>query len=556
MGARSRREQAAKLDEARAGLRTGHSQRRLSQKCDLPRTTLRRWCERKPPADVPPVLAAFFESEEGLEWLHRQVIAAHLVITLLAGAGIRLVCRFLELSGLAQFVAASYGSQQKANLALEEAVLVYAQQQCHTLAEGMPERRITACEDETYHPQVCLVGLEPVSNFILLERYAEDRSAATWTQALDEALRGLRVEVVQGCSDEAKGLLRHVEKDLGAHHSPDLFHVQHEISKATGFSLARQSREAEAEVARAQAQLDAQRQARTNHERKRPRGRPPAVAQRIARALAALVQAERQRDRAQEQQARAREILHEIGDAYHPYDVQSGQAQSPQRLNERFAACWKQLAELAEQASLPQRARERIAKAKRVTTQLLATLRFYATTVEAKVEALNLAPEIEAAVHRQLIPAIYLERVAERSGKAEARRSLLRTSTELLAPLRQDDSPLAGLDKPTLRNIETVAGECADLFQRSSSCVEGRNGQLSLHHHGRHRLSDRRLAALTAIHNYFVRRPDGTTAAERFFGKPPDPLFDYLRAHLEPPPRPARKRPRPERRSYLLPVAA
>ena len=50
------------------------------------------------------------------------------------------------------------------------------------------------------HPQICLVGLEPVSNFILLERYAEDRSAATWTQALDEALRGLRVEVVQGCS--------------------------------------------------------------------------------------------------------------------------------------------------------------------------------------------------------------------------------------------------------------------------------------------------------------------------------------------------------------------
>ncbi len=556
MAGRSRREQAAKLTQAKAGLQAGHSQRRLSEECDLPRTTLRRWCGRKPPSEVPAALAAFFESEEGLEWLHRQVIAAHLVIALLAGAGIRLVCRFLELSGLAPFVATSYGSQQKVNAALEEAVLAYAQQQRQALAEGMPERRITVGEDETYRPRICLVGLEPVSNFILLERYAEDRSAATRTQALEEALRGLRVEVVQGCSDEAKGLLRHVRQDLGAHHSPDLFHVQHEIAKATGFPLARQNREAEAEVDRAQAQLEAQRQARTRYERKRPRGRPPAFVQRIARALSGLVQTERRRERAQERQARAREILHEIGEAYHPYDVHSGQAQSPERVARRFAACWQRLAELAEQAALSQRARERIAKAKRATTQLLATLRFYIATVEAKVEALNLAPEIEAAVHRQLIPAIYLERVAERSRDAEARRSLRRTSAELLAPLRQDDSPLGGLDEPTVHDIETVAGECADLFQRSSSCVEGRNGQLSLHHHGRHRLSDRRLAALTAMHNFFLRRPDGTTAAERFFGKPPDPLFDYLLAHLKPPPRPARKRPRPKRQSYLQPIAA
>ena len=556
MAGRSRREQAAKLTQAKAGLQAGHSQHRVSKECEIPRTTLRRWCGRQPPGEVPAVPAAFFESEEGLEWLHRQVIAAHLVITLLAGAGIRLVCRFLELSGLAPFVATSYGSRHKVNVALEEAVPAYSQQQRQALAEGMPERRITVCEDETYHPQTCLVGLEPISNFILLERYAEDRSAATWTQALEEALQGLRVEVVQGCSDEAKGLLRHVQQDLGAHHSPDLFHVQHEIAKATGFPLARQSREAEAEVERAQAQLDEQRQARANHERERPRGRPPAFAQRIARALRALVQAECRRDRAQERQAQAREILHEIGEAYHPYDVHSGQAQSPERLAERFAACWKRLAELAEQADLAQRARERIAKAKRVTTQLLATLHFYVATVEAKVEALNLAPEIEAAVHRQLIPAIYLEDAAERSSNAEARRSLLRTSAELLAPLRQDDSPLGGFDEPTLRTIETVAGECANLFQRSSSCVEGRNGQLSLHHHGRHRLSDRRLAALTAIHNFFIRRPDGTTAAERFFGKPPDPLFDYLLAHLKPPPRPARKRPQPKRQGYLQPIAA
>jgi hypothetical protein len=86
--------------------------------------------------------------------------------------------------------------------------------------------------------------------------------------------------------------------------------------------------------------------------------------------------------------------------------------------------------------------------------------------------------------------------------------------------------------------------------------VEGRNGHLALHHHGKHRLSNRKLTVLTAVHNYFIRRPDGTTAAQRFFGQPPAPMFEYLLAALDPPPRPARKRPRPPRVAYLEPMAA
>ena len=45
-------------------------------------------------------------------------------------------------------------------------------------------------------------------------------------------------------------------------------------------------------------------------------------------------------------------------------------------------------------------------------------------------------------------------------------------------------------------------------------------------------------------------------AAERFFGQPPAPMFAYLLAALDPPPRPARKRPRPPRVAYPEPMAA
>ncbi|HEY85831.1 MAG TPA: hypothetical protein G4N96_12060 [Chloroflexi bacterium] len=79
-----------------------------------------------------------------------------------------------------------------------------------------------------------------------------------------------------------------------------------------------------------------------------------------------------------------------------------------------------------------------------------------------------------------------------------------------------------------MSKTKVVVSDGDDIFQRSSSCVEGRNGLLALLHHSLHRLSNRKLSALTTVHNYFVKRRDGTTAAERFFSSPPKDLFEWL----------------------------
>jgi hypothetical protein len=106
------------------------------------------------------------------------------------------------------------------------------------------------------------------------------------------------------------------------------------------------------------------------------------------------------------------------------------------------------------------------------------------------------------------------------------------TAETLLAPTRDPKHPLQALSESQRRDIWSTAQACADLFQRSSSCVEGRNGHLALYHHGLHRLPRRKLEALTVVHNYFSRRPDGTTAAERFFGAPHEDLFEHLLARM------------------------
>ncbi|MER2543532.1 MAG: hypothetical protein ABTS16_08800, partial [Candidatus Accumulibacter phosphatis] len=219
-------------------------QRQVAADLGLARSTLQEWCQPVAVGAAPAALAAWVETAEGVRWLHPLVLAAHFSITLQGGAGVRVVCQFLELSGLSAFVGASYGTHQGLNAAREEALVAVAHEQRAALARGMPHRDLTVCEDETFHPQICLVALEPVSGFLLLEQYAADRKAATWTQVLQAALVGLNVAVIQGTSDEATALHRQVEMDLDAHHSPDLFHGQHEVSKATSLHLARQIRQA------------------------------------------------------------------------------------------------------------------------------------------------------------------------------------------------------------------------------------------------------------------------------------------------------------------------
>lgn len=67
----------------------------FARRAGVPRTTLQWWLERQAAIDAPTATGQFFESPEGLELLHRIVVAAMVVITLLGAGGIRLVCTFL-----------------------------------------------------------------------------------------------------------------------------------------------------------------------------------------------------------------------------------------------------------------------------------------------------------------------------------------------------------------------------------------------------------------------------------------------------------------------------
>ena len=93
----------------------GLSQRQAAKMLDVPRSTLQAWRAYHERLDESPVVVAFFRSVAGLAFLHRLVVALHLVYTEVGACGIRLVCLFLQMTGLNRFVGASYGTQHQVN---------------------------------------------------------------------------------------------------------------------------------------------------------------------------------------------------------------------------------------------------------------------------------------------------------------------------------------------------------------------------------------------------------------------------------------------------------
>jgi len=475
--------------------------------------------------------------------LHRLVVAAHFAITMAGSGSIRQVCQFFELSGLSPFIASSYGTQHGVSVQMEEAIIEFDRKERERLTASMEPKEITVCQDETFHPETCLVGIEPDSNFILLEKYTDSRKSLEWTKAMGEAVAGLPVKIVQSTSDEGRGILHHVKNDLGAHHAPDVFHVQHEIVKGTSAVLGSVKKKAETGLKQAVEAVERCIQERDDYWNGGPKsGRPPCFDKRIEDAIQKREAAQEVLVKAESHQQRMKEAVREIGKVYHPVDIETGRLKETEEVAASLGRCFIEMETVASDANLGDRSLKRIAKARKVVVDMVATILFFHMTILAKVEALALPPKVEKAVMEILIPGLYIQRVSRQAKSADDRRRLHRKSCEMLALLQGENSPFKEMDFEELKVIQKVGEECACLFQRSSSCVEGRNGQLSLRHHGLHRLSNRKLSALTAVHNYFIKRRDGTTPAERFFGTRPRELFEFLLAKMDLPGRPAQRR--------------
>src|SRR5207244_7024 len=267
---------------------------------------------------------------------------------------------------------------------------------------------------------------------------------------------------------------------------------------------------------------------------------PPKAPVSLEHVEQALDAARREHERLAQQREQVKASIRGIGHDYHFVDLERGVRRNGHLIASDIQGHIEQIRTVAQQEGLSQSCLERIEKAERVVPKMQATIEFVSRYVAQQVAQLDLTPPVSFAVHAKLIPSYYLDRVAQtrRVSDGEPLREL---AERLRAPWVAPGGVLSALSPEAQDQLHDEAKRLAAVFQRSSSNVEGRNGYLSLRSHQLRGLDlPRKRQCFTAIHHFFLTRPDGTTAAERFFSQKPRSMFAAILASVELAPAPLR----------------
>jgi hypothetical protein len=430
------------------------------------------------------------------------------VFGVMHGAGAGTLRLFLLLAGLSDWVACSESTLRRTQARVVDAIGAWGDDTLQRLGRTMPHRELTLLLDETWKRLMILVAMDAPSGFLLAERHSESRDGAAWNEVIKATFKLLRVRVLQVVADEAKGISNYVHRLLGAHRASDLFHGLHDLGAAVG-ALYRKRSAAEAAVPNAVG--EARKEARA-----------------LVRRLDGRIEVVTGR-------------LREVSDAFHPFDLRTGRGVSAEGVRARLEQAVARVEHAAVESEVSARVIARIEKAQRLIPSWCATLTWWQRLVARTLAELALSEPLLVVMREMVIPLRYLESVRARASHASERRRV----DDALATLRARlSSASAWTTQPAAvrARLEATAVWLASHFVRASSGVEGHNGFLSLRYHHRRALPPALLKALMVIHNYVLRREDGTTAAERFFGASHDDLFEHLLEVMPPLPRPRRRR--------------
>jgi hypothetical protein len=335
---------------------------------------------------------------------------------------------------------------------------------------------------------------------------------------------------------------------LGIPKVEDLWHGQNTISRGTAGPLAAKVEQATTMLATAHEVETLVTQGRAAEEQ---RSQKTASSKdwdaRETCATQAIQSAEATLKEATENQASMQQAVCDLGTVLHPIDLKTGELQDAPTVEKGLLVIFALMFQIAQNACLGERSLAALRKAERLVSAWVAAVAHWHALVEKLLADLAQPTAVVELVRTLLIPVLYLSRVIRQTRDAARREELRAVRALLLGRLMEPGGLWQTLPRPLRRTLLALAQDCVNLFQRSTGCIEGRNGQLSLYQHHSRGLGPALLMALTVVHNFVITRADGTTAAMRFFGRAPSQsLFDHLCQVLPPPARPRKRSQRPD----------
>ncbi len=490
--------------------------RRIADFTTLSKSSVHRHQQAMQRRDLYPE-SNLWEIPEGYQWLRLLVFATVYIFGIQQGVGCEAISRFFHLLRLQNVIGVSPTSLRRIEAQMREQILNYSSQMQQQLKNHPVSIEIRAGADETFFPELVLVLMDLVSGYIILEYFSSERQYLTWSEKAKKALQNLGQQVIVKSlvSDRAKALIQLAVQGMNCVSIPDLFHAMRGISKAVGSRFG----------------------SRLNHLKKELRNRHGQVLSYARENQSIPARLQQQIAVLQEQynflltgQQAYHNILHQITCTVHPFAIDGSGFQTTVDV---ATVLYQQLPQLAVLGHTYQIAKLDLA-IKAFSGQIAAIAAGINLWWQSVEESLQLE-DIDVAMSNWLLgyflPHFYWRSVIERTKNPALRKIYERTSSSALSRLLQHPFT-SELDQDEWSYWRCWAEQRSAQFQRSSSAIEGRNGYLSRLHHCGRGISTKQLQVLTVIHNFSLKRTDGTTAAQRLFGKEFPELFEWVIARM------------------------
>ncbi|MEL7052588.1 MAG: DUF6399 domain-containing protein [Cyanobacteria bacterium J06588_5] len=452
--------------------------------------------------------SSFWETEAGYQWLLRLVFGVVYHFGIKQGVGAESLSEFIQAMHLDTHVASSASSLRQLKHRVNQALLDYEASQSEH-CQPSAGQGICVGADETFFGLPVLVLLELASGYIFIETECENRTYETWMEQVNQGWSSHHWHCHYLVSDGARALVKLAVSGLGCVSVADLFHALRALGRPFGPVLGRQAVSLKKQQDKLQKQLDKHRE------------QPLSTA--LQSSLEGIVADQQQ---GQKDEQTYHDAIEHISQIIHPFTLDSQQWQTQRNLLTHLASPLQVLWDLA-QAYNTQKAQKAIDTFEKQIDSFAQGIDAWRDWVTLALEAQTQDAALRSWVLRFLLPWVYWTQQADKTRQPALKQRYQQAASTAFDRLFEQPETL------TLDNIQHQRWICwcrefCAKYQRTSSAVEGRNGYLSKLHHARRGFSEQSLQVLTIIHNFDLKRPDGSTAAQRLFGHNFPDVFEWM----------------------------
>ena len=464
--------------------------------------------------------SSLWETGAGAAWLVRLVVAVVYHFGIQQGVGAESLSRFFQAIQIETHVGISPSALRSLKGRLHETIVAYAAAQAEH-CQPKPGQGICVGADETFFDLPILVLIELASGFIFTEVKSAKRTYQSWSEQLQSWWHDSQWHCHFLVSDGARALVKLAVSGIGCVSVPDLFHAMRALGRPLGGRLARALNQTHKQVDKLSEKL-----AKTTDDVKRQ-----TLDEQLTEALA------QQRQGEQNQQT-YHNALETITTYLHPFSLETAQRQSDDALTTALAAPLQLLAGLAPLNNTDP-VDKAIATFETLIPDLAAGIQAWWQWTTQALAAETSDMDTQNWVLTAMLPWVYWTQQAEKTRQPELKRRYLTAASGAFDVLIAHPFTERTDDLQQKRWQHWCLWMSAK-YQRTSSAVEGRNGYLSQRRHVTRGFSEQSLKTLTTLHNFGIRRADGSTAAQRLFDYDFPDLFEWVLSHTTDLPLPRR----------------